>query len=109
MKCLRCGRELKDGQLECKCGHFYENNLNKKARLRKKKITLIEIVAVFIIFIILFAITVPIIKSYINNSKKERNNQSEYCDVVCENDSYYVKNNTCYCGNGQSFVIKDNK
>ena len=61
MKCLRCGRTLKNGEMECSCGHFYETNLKgnritKSSSVPKKKskrkITLVELLSIFVILTI---------------------------------------------------------
>lgn len=100
MKCLRCGKELKNGQMECSCGHFYESNLkgnrtiNRKNK-SKRKMTLIEILAIIVILIILLIIGMSAI---IQNNNI---NNNEECEIKCEGYPYTVRNNKCICSYGE--------
>ena len=98
MKCLRCGREMRNGEDECECGHFYDDNLHGKKKIIKKKsrsITLIEILAIIIIMSILILILASFIVS--------RNRYSRVCETKCEGFSYKVDNNKCICSNGEEY------
>ena len=120
MRCLRCGREMKDGSNVCECKHFYDNNLNiynKIKKKRKKHITLAELLAIIVILSIFLTILIPFLVEIYNenNHKNEYNNEDdgqvkethEYCDLVCEGLDYIISDNYCYCNNGTSYVIEE--
>ena len=108
MKCLRCGRVMKEGETECECGHFYDDNLheNKKSFIKNKKsITLVEILAI----ILILAIMILIAASYVissNNRKNNNNYESNNCNIKCEGSSYSIRNNKCICSNGEEYPIE---
>ena len=103
MKCLRCGREMKNDK-ECTCGHFYETNLNKVIvhKKSKRQITLVELCAIIIIIIIL----VQVVMSFIINKNKVINENKDYCKMVCEGNIESIKKDTCICSNGQKYRIE---
>ena len=104
MKCLRCGRVLKDGQTECECGHFYENNLNHKTFIkntRDKSNILVNII------IIISIIMVIVLTAYFRLSNRKNNSKyNEICEVKCEGSSYRVVDYKCVCSNGEEYTIE---
>ena len=104
MKCLRCGREMKDED-ECTCGHFYENNLNKSKRRRKKKKPMLDIIATIIIIGIFILLAYHAIVQEINNHNRNIEDFG-YCEIVCEGSSYTIEGTNCICGNGEKYPIK---
>ena len=103
MKCLRCGRAL-NGKMECECGHFYNNNLKMGKKHHKRSMTLIEILAIIIVIIVLIGF---IFSNISNNNKIKREKQNSYCNSVCENTNYEIKDNICYCSNGIKYSIEE--
>ncbi len=113
MKCLRCGRTMKEGETECECGHFYDNNLHgeRKHKEAKHKETNTPIVGwrlgfvIFILFILsggLF-VTLPL---YIIENRNNKEKYTEVCNKKCEGSSFKVRSNKCICSNGEEYPIE---
>ena len=107
MKCLRCGREI-GNKMECNCGHFYKNNLDKK-RDKQAKVMLYTLISI-IVLAILFDIFVVFpqildVKNKSENGTYQKYNK--YCSMKCESDDFSIKGNYCICEPGKKFLIEE--
>ena len=64
--------------------------------MNKRGITLIEIVAIIVIGLILIFALIPVIYNKTHEKEIIAGEQAKYCNTVCEDNNYSVKDNYCY-------------
>ena len=105
MKCLRCGKEMNNDE-ECTCGHFYDTNLNKGKKLSPGK--MIKKNTDFYSIIIGLVSLVFIVGIFLINYLPSGPERNEFCEKVCEGESYVFRSNknTCICKNGKEYKVE---
>ena len=94
---------MKEGETECECGHFYDDNLHgqTKKKQNNKRLNLLQVITIIVIISIMVLVAYEKLGGFKNKPKIDTR-----CEVLCEGSSYKVNNNKCICSNGEEYSVK---
>ena len=106
MKCLRCGREMKNGEDECECGHFYDDNLHGNHKKETPKNSMIKIISTIVILVFVIFGIYNVYKDVNKDQDLIDSMFKEECSTKCEGFDFKIQDYKCFCSNGEVFPVE---